>query len=346
MKSLSIKIFLMNLLKNFWVQEFLLFLVFYSLSYSEFFKNWIALQIHNDKGVILSILYIIFTVLNIVLFYFFLKFKKIKLLNLSFILFLPMFFLALFLAKIAYLPEAINISILWFVINNLLFVFRVIKGEIRIRYAQYVVLSMILFFFIILGSTLTPTLTPTHIRTVNISAIADLGNINSAAEIFYVDNNYFPSAQNGECLKTGTGAGGLLGVYLEGGKMPLYGYAKSDWYGEKRNGNIHFCSKETPIWYMPWKTKKVGTREYWYKTLSYKGEEDGAYLICAEMTKKKKENTQIDIIYSKTYEEANLYMKWFNNSKVSEEEFIKRAHKDTPDIYVYCILKNSEELKR
>ena len=341
MKKLSIKILIVNLFKNFWVQEFLLFLAFYSLRYSEFFKNWISLQTHNDKGIILSIFYIVFALLNIILFALFIKMKRVKIRYFLFVLCLPL----LSVIFNIYIIGTLIIPTIWLFANILLFIGGLFKKKIMLNIYTCLTLFIIPLFILAIMSAFMPKLQGQN-RDVNTGAIADLGNINSAAETFYIDNNYFPSASNGECLKISDGVGDLFGVYLEGGKIPLYGYAKSDFLGEEMKQNIFFCSKNTPILYMPWKMKEVGTREYWYKTLTYKEKADEAYLLCAEVNDRNKLNAKQGIENTTSYEEAKKYMELYKDPAISwkETEELMDEYRNTTEVYIYCLLKHSGNL--
>ena len=170
------------------------------------------------------------------------------------------------------------------------------------------------------------------------SVVIDMWDFRVAMSRFYKDNNYYSNSQNGICLKNKKGeTGALLQAYFRNTVLPIYPQETG-----KGQGNIYFCSKETPIWYMPWKTKKIGTREYWYKTLSYKEEEDQAYLLCAEVNNKDKLNAKQGVENVQSYEEAKKYMEHYKNPSLSwkETEELMEDYRNNVDVYIYCTLNN------
>jgi hypothetical protein len=208
---------------------------------------------------------------------------------------------------------------------------------------HYISFFLFLFFCIfILFLAFTPKLNSGAPIAYNVNIRADLGNISAAISAFYYDDSYLPSAINGECLDTRKGSGNIIGKYLTEGKIPLYPQITKSVNADQKKEYIYFCSKDMPIWYMPWKTKKVGTREYWYKTLSYKGKEDRAYLLCAEVNNKDKLNTKQGVENVQSYEEAKKYMEHYKSPSLSwkETEELMEDYRNNVDVYIYCTLNN------
>jgi hypothetical protein len=340
-----------KLFSNFWFFYGLMFLLFMALNFP--YSGLKSLLLGTAVPLLSKVYFIIFSFINIVLLYFVQKEKKLSIWRLLLILLSPFLYIRFINVGINYFWDISWLGIFWEFIMILLITWYVLIG--RIKNTLFICFVIFLMFFV-------PVKTLPYFSYFELSnpiypenpIDKDMRSFAGMMWQFHNDYGYYTEEKDGACLNSKEGTGKLMKHYLQNQSFPL----------NYENGrNEYFCYEEKPIWYMPWKQKKVGTGEYWYKSLSYKGVENQAFLLCTGSLSSGSMNAKQGVEYTQSYEEAAQYMEgdasdlyiFPRQDKIWMEEYrnpelgtyrpskesstLMEDYKRNTHIYIYCLLR-------